>query len=184
MFEKIATPILGLVELRPIMHADARGRLVKIFHRREFARLGLADIFTEVFHTTSVAGTVRGLHFQTPPHDHAKLVTCLTGTIFDVGVDLRRRSPSYGRHAAVALSADAGNMLYLPAGLAHGFCTPAGPATVLYFTTTEHAPDADGGIRWDSAGIAWPVKAPILSDRDRGLPALAEFESPFVYSAS
>jgi dTDP-4-dehydrorhamnose 3,5-epimerase len=82
------------------------------------------------------------------------------------------------------LSADAGNMLYLPAGLAHGYCVPDGVATVLYFTTTVYAPEADAGIRWDSAGIAWPVKAPILSDRDRGLPALAEFESPFVYSAS
>lgn len=184
MFERIPTALPGLVELRPRVRTDARGRLIKIFHQPEFAKLGLADDFAEVFHTTSVAGAVRGLHFQLPPHHHAKLVACLAGSIWDVGLDLRVGSPSYGRHAAVTLSAAAGNLLYLPAGLAHGFCVPQGQATVLYFATTVHAPDVDAGIRWDSAGINWPVEAPILSERDRGLPALEGFDSPFVYSAS
>jgi len=178
-FDTRPTALSGCVELTLPRSEDARGGFLKLFHRGAFAALGLESDVAEVFCTTSHRHVIRGLHFQTPPHAHAKLVVCLDGTVQDVALDLRRGSPSFGRHASVELSAEYGNALYLPVGFAHGFCALSASATVLYLTNTVHAPDSDRGIAWDSAGIAWATDAPLLSERDRHHPALSDFDSPF-----
>lgn len=178
-FEARPTALPGCVELRLPGSADTRGRFTKLFHQGAFAELGLDMPLAEVFCTTSHRHVIRGLHFQAPPHAHAKLVVCLDGAVQDVVLDLRRGTPTYGRHAIVELSADAGDALFVPVGLAHGFCVRSESATLLYFTSTVHAPASDAGIAWDSAGIAWASDTPILSERDRQHPTLAAFESPF-----
>ena len=124
---------------------------------------------------------LRGLHFQTPPHGHAKLVLCLFGAVFDAVVDLRQGSPADGQFFTLELSAAKRNMLYVPKGLAHGFYVPSGEALMLYKTSTVHAPAHDAGIRWDSAGIPWPGSKPLVSARDAAFAPLAEFKSPFAF---
>lgn len=184
MFDVVPCDISGVFEIRPIVRTDARGSFVKFFHRSTFTAQKLDLEFAEMFHTTSHAGVLRGLHFQTPPHDHVKLVSCVAGTVFDAVVDLRQGSPTYGGHATFRLSQDKGNLLYLPSGIAHGFCVEAGTATMLYVTSTAYNADHDRGIAWDSAGITWPVDEPLISDRDRGFPSLDDFESPFVWTGA
>ncbi|MCB1960199.1 MAG: dTDP-4-dehydrorhamnose 3,5-epimerase family protein [Rhodocyclaceae bacterium] len=175
------TALPGCYELNLPRSHDARGSFTKIVHAETFRRLGLTADFTEVFCTESRRGVIRGLHFQTPPHDHAKLVVCLRGRVQDAAVDLRRGSPTYRQNVTIELDAERDNALYIPTGLAHGFCTLSETATLLYFTTTPHAPTHDSGIAWDSAGIRWATDAPTLSARDRQHPALADFDSPFDY---
>ncbi len=183
-FDLHATALLGCVELRLPRSSDARGGFVKLFHRDAFAALGLCADIAEVFCTTSHRHVIRGLHFQTPPHQHAKLVCCLEGAVQDVALDLRRDSPRYGEHVSIELSGEAGNALYLPAGVAHGFCALSESATLLYFTSSVHAPDHDAGIAWDSAGITWATRSPVLSERDQRHPRLADFDSPFTLAAA
>ena len=177
--EVIPTKIHGCYELRPTVVQDQRGFFAKIFHRPLWEQLGLCTDFDEEYATHSLAGTVRGLHFQVPPMQHHKVVLCLRGEALDVAVDLRKDSPTYGEHIAVNLSGTLANAVYLPAGLAHGFCVTGDEALLYYKLSSVYSPRHDGGIRWDSAGVAWPVKDPVLSDRDRKLPAFADFDSPF-----
>lgn len=181
MFDLRPTDLPGCVELQPIVHHDERGRVVKILHAEFYARHGLAHDFVEQLYVVSKRGVLRGLHFQSPPHDHEKLVYCVEGQVMDVVVDLRRGSPGFGRHAITELSAEQGNLLYVPRGLAHAYFVRSEQAIVVYNTTSLHAPDHDHGIRWDSAGIPWPESTPILSPRDARLPPLGEFASPFTY---
>jgi dTDP-4-dehydrorhamnose 3,5-epimerase len=122
------------------------------------------------------------MHFQVPPHDHVKVVYCVQGQVFDVLVDLRLGSPTYGQSTSVILDAEKGNYLYIPNGLAHGFCTVSETATLVYKVTTVHVPGSDSGIAWNSLGVEWPVNHPILSERDRSFVALRHFQSPFVYA--
>lgn len=187
MFDVIETGLPGCVEMQPIVRGDARGRFVKTVHADAFAEHGLRSDFVEQYYSVSDHGVVRGLHFQVPPFDHAKLVYCTDGDVFDVVVDLRKGSPTYGEHRTFTLSAKAATQLYIPAGLAHGFCVTSASATLVYNVTSVYAPDHDGGILWDSAGIDWPLDAlggmPELSERDQGFPALADFDSPFVFEA-
>lgn len=178
MFEPRPTAIPGCLELRPTPHQDHRGRFVKAFHTPTFDALGLRTDFKEAFHSTSHAGVLRGMHFQIPPCQHAKLVTCLTGGILDVVLDLRRASPTFGQAVGVELSAETGALLYVPEGCAHGFLAREA-SLVHYSVTSEHAPDCDRGIRWDSFGFPWPVTEPILSARDQAFPALDAFSTPF-----
>jgi dTDP-4-dehydrorhamnose 3,5-epimerase len=152
-----------------------------MFHADFFGGYGLETGFAEAYSSLSHERVLRGLHFQNPPHDYAKLVTCLVGRVFDVALDLRRGSPKYGGHATFELSGEKGNVLYIPRGLAHGFYVEEGPATMMYMVTTRHAPEADAGIAWDSAGISWPEGDPVISDRDGGFHRLEDFDSPFVY---
>jgi dTDP-4-dehydrorhamnose 3,5-epimerase len=175
------TGLPGCLELQPRVFEDARGRFVKVFNRELFAAHGLETSFAEEYYSSSLPGVLRGLHFQTPPHHHAKLVYCVAGRVMDVAVDLRVGSPTYGRHAVVELSMERGNAIYLPSGFAHGFYVPQGEATLVYNVTTGYAPESDAGIRWDSAGIEWPDATPVVSERDAGFPSLAEFDSPFRY---
>jgi dTDP-4-dehydrorhamnose 3,5-epimerase len=185
MFESL--PIAGLIVIRTRRFSDARGYVSETFSAARLAEGGIRDTFVQENESlSSRTGTVRGLHFQKPPHAQAKLVRCLRGAIFDVAVDIRVGSPTFGRHAAVEVSAASGDQLYIPAGFAHGFCTLEPDTLVLYKLGAAYAPQSEGGIAWDdpAIGIRWPVKAgeAVLSDRDRALPRLAEIRSPFTFS--
>jgi len=181
MIERLATPIPGCWELRYRSFEDDRGRFVKTFHRDAFAEAGLETDFAEEYYSLSHQGVLRGLHFQTPPKDHVKLVYAIAGKALDAVLDLRVGSPTYGRYHVLELSAASANALYVPRGLAHGFYVPEGEAVMVYKVTSVHSPVHDHGICWNSAGIPWPDEAPILSERDRGFPALPDFVSPFRY---
>ncbi len=178
--EKINTPIPGCYVLQPILRKDDRGRLVKIYHEDTFADLGLSTSFPETYYSVSKKGVLRGLHFQVPPHEHVKCVTCVQGKIFDAVVDLRKDSPTYGQSFTIELDSEIGNMLYVPAGLAHGFYVMSETAVFVNRATSMYHGPSDGGIRWDSCGIEWPDMDPILSEKDKEMPTLESFESPFV----
>jgi len=176
MLEATELSLRGCFRLRPRIFEDARGRFVKVFHAERFRELGLETEFRECFWSESVRGVLRGLHYQAPPDDHAKLVTATSGSVLDVALDLRAGSPTYGRHELIRLDAATASVLYLPRGIAHGFLVTSERATLLYQTTREHVPAADLGIRWDSAGIPWPSEpTPIVSDRDRAHPTWTEY---------
>jgi dTDP-4-dehydrorhamnose 3,5-epimerase len=165
----------------PIFH-DNRGHFVKTIQSSAFEEHGLEGDFRECFYTTSYENEQRGMHFQTPPSDHAKLLYCTEGSIFDVALDLRVGSPTYGKHEIYELSTLASNAVYLPRGIAHGFCVREPPAVMVYHVTTEHDPTHDAGIRWDSFGAAWPIRDPVVSDRDSSFVSFKDFESPFRYT--
>jgi dTDP-4-dehydrorhamnose 3,5-epimerase len=173
------TGIAGCHLVVPTVHADDRGVLVKTYLESAFADRGLPTHFPEQFYSRSRRGVVRGLHVQLPPAAQDKLVCCVAGEVFDVVVDLRAGSPTYGRHASFSLTAEAWQLVYVPVGLAHGFAAVSDQATMAYLATAEYAPGTDGGIRWDSAGVDWPVDAPVVSTRDAGLPPLGEYRTPF-----
>jgi dTDP-4-dehydrorhamnose 3,5-epimerase len=177
------TGIPGCFELKLVIREDIRGRFVKVFQREDFLRHGMAADYAESYYSRSHRGVLRGLHFVLPPADQDKLVYCAQGEVFDAVVDLRRGSPAEGRHVGLTLSAEAANMVYVPKGCAHGFYVLSDEATLVYQVTTVYAPAHDAGIRWDSAGIPWPDSVPVLSERDRSFPTLAEFESPFTFHA-
>ena len=135
--------------------------------------------FAEEYYSLSHHGVLRGLHFQTPPMDHAKLVYCADGEVLDAVVDLRRGSPTYGEYQTFIMSSEAGNILYIPSGFAHGFYVTGPSALMIYKVTAVYVAENDSGIRWNSTGIPWPDENPVLSGRDRTLPPLADFSSPF-----
>ena len=180
----IETDISGCLEIQPLVHHDLRGSFVKNFHQEQFAALGLETYFPEEFYSKSLAGVLRGMHFVAPPRDQVKLVTCVYGQVLDAVVDLRWGSPTFGQHYLTELSADRGNMLYIDKGMAHGFYVPRGEAILLYRVSTMYSAAHDKGIRWDSAGIAWPTKSPIVSDRDAALPSFDAFETPLNLSGN
>jgi dTDP-4-dehydrorhamnose 3,5-epimerase len=173
------TSIPGCFLVDPDHSRDHRGEFTKMFRASRFREGGLEDVFTEQYTTVSQANVIRGMHFQVPPHDHAKLVSCPAGKVLDVIVDVRRKSPTYGRHEVFTLGAGAPQGVYVARGVAHGFLVVEAPAFLVYMTSSEHAPEYDAGIRWDSFGFEWPVANPNLSPRDAGLPRLADFVSPF-----
>ncbi len=177
--EKYNTEIPGCYILKLKTFGDDRGGLTKLFHDETFHSLELETNFKEEYFSTSKKGVLRGLHFQTPPHDHVKCITCLKGAIWDVVVDLRKDSPYYKKHLAFELSEDDPTLIYIPKGLAHGFYTLEDDTIFLNKTTTVYAADNDTGIRWDSCNIKWPDMNPILSEKDKSLITLQEFNSPF-----
>lgn len=177
------TALPGCKLIRPFRHADDRGELVKAFHADTWAAHGMATDHREWLVSVSEQGVLRGLHFQVPPADHAKLVACVQGRVLDVVVDLRRGSPTFAQSLAVELDDRERTSIHIPSGLAHGFLVLSERAIVSYLVTTTHSPEHDGGIRWDSVGVDWPCAEPVLSDRDRDLPTLAEFDSPFEFGA-
>ena len=171
--------IAGVKLIRPAAQHDFRGTFVKTMHAEIFSKHGIPTQYAEQYYSVSKKNVLRGLHFQTPPHEHYKLVTCIEGEAFDVVVDLRNGSPSYGQHESFELNGADGDSVFVPAGCAHGFYVRSETATLLYNVSSVHAPSHDAGIRWDSAGVSWPSASPVVSDRDAGLVAFAEFESPF-----
>jgi dTDP-4-dehydrorhamnose 3,5-epimerase len=171
--------IEGCLELRCKVFRDSRGEFVKSYSESIFSSLGVDVRFVETFYTVSEARVLRGMHFQLPPADHAKLVYCIDGAIMDVGLDLRKDSATFGKHEVVRLSAEARNAYFLPRGMAHGFYVLKAPAVVMYHVTSEHNPSLDAGIAWNSFGADWPDSSPVLSQRDANFQSLAEFDSPF-----
>jgi dTDP-4-dehydrorhamnose 3,5-epimerase len=180
--EVTQTGIAGLVVIKPKVCGDSRGFFLETYSRRAFAEAGLDYDFVQDNHARSGAkGVLRGLHFQRPPAAQAKLVWVTRGAVFDVGVDLRRGSPTYGRWFGLELSADNFLRLMIPRGFAHGYVTLTENAEFQYKVDALYSPADDGGIAWNDPDIAvaWPVAEPILSDKDRGQPLLAEAGSPF-----
>jgi dTDP-4-dehydrorhamnose 3,5-epimerase len=175
------TLIPGCAYLRLEPLADTRGSFVKVYQRSVVEAMGLDGTVAEFYYSRSFPGVIRGLHFQCPPHDHAKTVVCIAGSIFDVVVDLRIGSPAFGEHATFALEGTAPTAVHVPTGCAHGFQATSDDTIVGYLVSTEHEPRHDTGIRWDSAGIEWPLARTVVSPRDQSFPRLAELDSPFRY---
>lgn len=170
----------------PRRFGDERGWFMESYSVRRYADGGLSDTFVQDNHSYSTrTGTLRGLHFQTPPHGQGKLVRCVRGAIWDVAVDVRKGSPTYGRHVSAELTADNAAQLWVPVGFAHGFATLTDDVEVEYKCTDFYAPGCESGIAWDDPDLAlpWPLggRAPLLSAKDQGLQRLADFDSPFPY---
>lgn len=170
----------------PKRFVDNRGWFSESFHRTRLRNSGIdCDFVQDNLSSSRRAGTLRGLHFQLPSAEQAKLVSVMRGRVLDVVVDVRRGSPTYGQHVSAELSADSGRQLYVPIGFAHGFLTLEDDVDVMYKVSHHYAPESDGGIRWSDPDIAfpWPInEADItISDKDRRLPSLKEFSSPFHY---
>ena len=178
------TEIADVKIVEPARHGDERGYFSETYNKRTFAAAGIALDFVQDNHSLSrPAGTIRGLHYQLAPFAQDKLVRVVRGAIFDVAVDLRRGSPSYGRHVAVTLGAGDARQLLVPIGFAHGFCTLEPDTEVIYKVTNFFSAPHDRGILWSdpALGIAWPVAAEdaTLSAKDRQLPPLRDIEPPF-----
>lgn len=181
------TPIEGLLIIAPKRHGDARGWFSEVYARSQFLAAGLDLDFVQDNHSMSgAAGTLRGLHYQRPPHAQDKLVRCTRGVIYDVAVDVRQGSPSYGKWFGAELSAENGLQLLVPIGFLHGFITRSTGAEVQYKVTAPYAADCDGAIAWDDPdiGIDWGNSAPVLSVKDATAPRFASFQSPFTYGAA
>ncbi len=177
---------MPVVRVVPKRFEDARGWFVETYQRDRFRAAGVDAEFVQDNQSFSgPAGTLRGIHFQTPPHAQAKLVRCLRGRVWDVAVDLRNGSPTYGQSVATELTAARGEQFYVPAGFGHAFLTLEPDCEVAYKTSDFYAPECDTGIAWDDPdlAIAWPLegRAPELSDKDAKLPAFKDFVSPFAY---
>jgi dTDP-4-dehydrorhamnose 3,5-epimerase len=177
----IKRKIEGCYELNPYIFDDSRGRFVKTFNVDEFKRSNLETVFEEEYYSVSKKNVVRGLHFQLPPFEHVKLVYCAYGKVFDVLVDLRVNSPTYGLFESFELCADKANGIYIPKGVAHGFCTLSDEAILIYNVSTVYSPEFDSGILWSSVDVDWPTSSPLVSERDTRFAPLNMFESPFLY---
>ncbi len=177
----LAIPDVKLVT--PRVHRDERGFFLERYRRDAYASAGIAASFVQDNHSRSTRGTLRGLHFQRPPHAQAKLVSVTRGAIVDVAVDVRVGSPWYGRWVGAVLDDERCRQLYVPAGFAHGFAVRSDVADVLYKVDAVYAPDHEAGIRWDDIDLAidWGVADPLVSGKDRALPGLADLDSGFVF---
>ncbi len=173
------TSLPGVTLIHANRFEDHRGLFIKPFHSQVFSAHGMDFEPKEEFFSVSKAGVIRGMHFQVPPSDQWKLVFCISGSILDVALDLRRAGPTFGHHSAVELSAENSFCLLMPPGVAHGFCSLEEGAIVYYSASTVYNAKADCGIRWDSFGMSWPSTKPIISERDAAFPALADYDSPF-----
>lgn len=181
-FTFLPVPALpGLVEVEPRVFSDARGRFLETWKASEFARNGIPGPFVQDNTASNpAAGTLRGLHFQVPPHAQGKLVRCVTGRAFDVAVDLRP-GPTQGRWHGVELDAARGNMLWIPPGFAHAYCTLVEDTEVSYKVSgAEYTPEAERSLRWNDAALAirWPVAAPLVAPKDATAPPFAPAALP------
>jgi dTDP-4-dehydrorhamnose 3,5-epimerase len=175
MPEALPTKLGGVVLVEPAVHGDERGLFVETFSRAAWAELGVGAEFVQHNHSRSGRGTLRGLHFQTEP-GQAKLLRCPRGAILDVAVDLRRGSPTYGEWEAHVLDDERHRQLFVPVGFAHGFVVLSDVADVAYLVSSYYDPATEAGIAWDDpdVGVEWGIAEPLLSDRDRNAPRLAE----------
>ena len=176
---------MELIVIKLERHGDHRGFFAETYSRGEYAAIGIDVEFVQDNHSLSKeVGTLRGLHFQAPPHAQAKLVRCGRGAIFDVAVDIRRGSPTYGQWKGYELTADNGNQLYIPVGFAHGFVTLEPDSEIVYKCSDYYAPETEGAVLWNdpNIGIEWPTDSePILSNKDAVASLLSDLESPFIY---
>jgi dTDP-4-dehydrorhamnose 3,5-epimerase len=175
------TPIPGVIHVEPDVHGDARGFFVETYHAERYRENGIPLDFVQDNHSASVRGTLRGLHAQ-HPRAQGKLVRAIEGCIYDVAVDTRIGSPTYGQHFGALLSAENKHQLYVPPGLAHGFCVTTDSAQVEYKCTGFYYPEDELSILWNDPdiGIAWPIDEPILSDKDRTAPRLKDVQDRLV----
>ncbi len=178
-FERLAIP--DVVVVRPERRGDARGFFAETYRASAFAEAGITGTFVQDNLARSGARVIRGLHYQLPPHAQGKLVQVVRGAVFDVAVDLRRGSPTFRRWVGWELSADNGELLWVPPGFAHGYAVLGDGADLAYKVTDEYRAELDRGVRWDDPGIGveWPFRDPVLSPRDLALPLLSEIGSPF-----
>jgi len=180
------TALAGVILIEPRRFGDERGFFSESWNKRTLATHGIETDFVQDNHSMSAAvGTVRGLHFQAPPSAQAKLVRCGRGALFDVAVDIRRGSPTYGNWVGYELSFDNARQLLIPEGFLHGFVTRQADTEIIYKCSDYYDAAADGAVAWDSCGIDWGIAGtPILSEKDAIAPALSDFESPFVYEGA
>jgi dTDP-4-dehydrorhamnose 3,5-epimerase len=184
IFRRRQLGIPEVIVLEAQSFPDARGFFLEMYKRSHFSRVGIGENFVQDNYSHSVRNTLRGLHYQKPPNAQAKLVTVLRGEIFDVAVDIRKGSPSYGRWTSVTLSSAKPEMVYVPVGFAHGFCVLSDEADVFYKVSAEYAPESARGIIWNDStvGIRWPVSEPVTSAQDAQLPSLKNADNDFVYA--
>jgi dTDP-4-dehydrorhamnose 3,5-epimerase len=173
-----ALPLSGVLHVTPPRFGDIRGYFCETYNHAAFAAAGIDRVFVQDNQSLSrEKGVIRGMHFQIPPFAQAKLVRVLRGSIYDVAVDIRRASPTYGQSVAVTLSAELGNQLFVPDGFAHGFCTLEPDTEVLYKVDAPYSRDHERGLLWNdpAIGVRWPIAddAAVVIDRDRGHPRLA-----------
>jgi dTDP-4-dehydrorhamnose 3,5-epimerase len=171
--------IEGLIELIPNIFTDHRGESIKPYHSETLKELGIQCDFNEDLMVTSNKGVLRGLHLQKPPYEQAKLIYCVKGSIFDVAVDIRKQSLTYGQYVYFNIDAKKHNIVYIPTGFAHGYLVMEDDTTVIYKMSSIYSPDYENGIKWDSIDIPWPIKEPILSEKDKGLSSFNSFNSGF-----
>jgi len=180
-FTFLRLEIPDVISIIPKSFPDERGFFYETFKESEFTSNGIDKRFVQDNFSHSIHGVIRGLHYQTNPHAQAKLVTVLKGEIFDVAVDIRKNSHTYGKWVGEILSADNHKSLYIPEGFAHGFCVLSKEADVLYKVTQEYSPNDERGILWNDPdiNIAWPIKNPILNQKDSVLPLLQNIDNNF-----
>jgi dTDP-4-dehydrorhamnose 3,5-epimerase len=173
--QALETRIEGLVRIEPQIFGDSRGFFLETYAREEWKALGVEADFVQQNHSRSSRGTLRGLHFQTSP-GQAKLLRCARGEILDVAVDLRKGSPTFGEWEGHVLDDEKGHQLYIPVGFAHGFVVLSEVADVCYQVSSLYDPATEAGIAWDDpeVGVDWQVAEPLLSERDKTAPHLAE----------
>lgn len=182
--KKLETPLSGVYVLEPTVHSDPRGYFMESYTQSKLQGVGIDAMFIQDNQSLSVQpGVVRGLHYQLAAKAQTKLVRVLTGAVYDVVVDIRQGSPTYGHWIGVILSEHNKRQLLVPKGFAHGICTLVPHTQLLYKVDEEYSPQHDRGIAWNdpALGIDWPVAQPILSDKDAGLPPLGTAENDFVY---
>lgn len=177
-FEMHSTELDGCFRIKPNKKNDERGFFIKTFKKSMFYQ-NLDVSWDEQYYTYSKPGVLRGLHFQTPPYHHSKLIHVIEGSIFDVVVDLRANSSTYGRAIFFELSSSHPEMVFIQSGFAHGFCTLDKPAIVCYNVTSIYNPKYDTGIKWNSIDLEWPINDPIISARDLNFVDFVNFDSPF-----
>ncbi|WP_274960899.1 dTDP-4-dehydrorhamnose 3,5-epimerase [Lentibacter algarum] len=181
-----ATVLPDVLLIEPARFGDNRGFFSESWNKERMAEHGISVDFVQDNHSLSSAvGTVRGLHFQAPPKAQAKLVRCGRGLLFDVAVDIRKGSPTYGQWVGEELSFENGKQLFIPEGFAHGFITRTPDTEIIYKCNAYYAPESDGAILWNSCGIDWGFNGtPELSAKDANAPSFTSFDSPFTWEAT
>ncbi|MDL1965224.1 MAG: dTDP-4-dehydrorhamnose 3,5-epimerase [Candidatus Desulfofervidus auxilii] len=182
-FEFIPLEISQVILIEPKVFADTRGFFMETYSYKAFAKFGIKEHFVQDNHSRSVKGVLRGLHYQKHPTAQAKLVRCVKGAIFDVAVDIRKGSPTYGKWVGVTLTAENKRMLYIPVGFAHGFYTLEEDTEVIYKVSHYYSPKDEAGIIWNDPkiGIIWPSNTPVVGERDRKWPPLKEADNNFTF---
>ena len=178
-FQRLEIP--DVILITPKIHSDPRGFFIETYKKSEFAKNGIKEKFVQDNWSHSMKGTLRGLHFQKSPQAQAKLVMALKGEVFDVAVDIRKDSLTYGKWVGEILSEKKAQMLYIPAGFAHGFCVLSDEADFVYKVSQEYSTELDSGIFWNDPeiGIDWPISDPLLSEKDLALPLLKDADLNF-----
>lgn len=175
-------PMQGVYEGSPKRNTDQRGSVTKIFQRALYEELGIDCSYNETLISRNAQkGVIRGFHFQYPPYAQSKLFYCVSGACTIYLLDLRKGSTMYGKIEQITLSAEKGNIVIVPVGVANLYLTEQEQTTIVYQLTGQYMPEHEGGIRWDSVGLSFSADTPIVSERDRGLPARADFDSPFIW---